>query len=216
MPYFYYIKYNNMEIANQTIGIIGSGNIAQAFAGHVAKAGYTVTISNSRGIDSLAALVQQLGHNAKAGTIQEAAQADLVLIAVPFDKIPEAVAALPDWNGRIVIDPSNAIVFPEFKPADLGGKTSSEIIAQHLPGARVVKAFNTLDAAILAADPRVAGGNRVLFLSGDDKAAKADVKQLMTSIGFTGIDLGKLVEGGRMQEFGGPLPTINLIRLPMK
>jgi predicted dinucleotide-binding enzyme len=203
-----------MSLQNKTIGIIGAGNIAQAFAGHVAKAGYAVTISNSKGPDSLAELVKQLGNNAKAGTVPEAAKADIVLIAVPFDKIPGAVAELPAWAGRIVIDPSNAIVFPEFKPADLGGKTSSEVIASFLPGARVVKAFNTLDAAILAADPGVAGGNRVLFFSGDDTTAKAEVKELIKTIGFAGVDLGGLIEGGRMQQFGGPLPTINLVKLP--
>ncbi|GAB3023223.1 NADPH-dependent F420 reductase [Spirosoma pulveris] len=198
----------------KTIGIIGAGNIGKAFAGHVAKAGYPVIISNSRGPESLAGLVATLGSDAKAGTVAEAAQASIVLLALPWTHLAEGLANLPDWEGRIVIDATNFIVFPEFKPADLGDKTSSEVVAGYVPGARVVKAFNTLDAAILAADPQVAGGQRVIFMSGDDADAKATVKQLIEAIGFAAIDLGGLVAGGRFQQFGGPLPTHNLIKLP--
>ncbi|AKD54110.1 NADPH-dependent F420 reductase [Spirosoma radiotolerans] len=197
-----------------SIGIIGAGNIAQGFARHVAKAGYPVMISNSRGPESLADLVTSLGNDIKAGTVTDAAQADIVLLALPWQHLSEGLAGLPAWNGRIVIDATNFIVFPEFKPADLGDRTSSEVVAELVPGARLVKAFNTLDAAVLAADPHQAGGQRVLFFSGDDKEAKETVSQLIKAIGFAGIDLGGLVTGGKLQQFGGPLPTHNLIKLP--
>jgi predicted dinucleotide-binding enzyme len=196
-----------------TIGIIGAGNIAQGFARHAAKAGYPVIISNSRGPESLAELVLSLGEGIQAGTVEQAAQAPIVLLALPWTHLSEGLTKLPAWNGRIVIDATNFIVFPEFTPADLGDRTSSEVVAELVPGARVVKAFNTLDAAILASDPQVAGGRRVLFFSGDDKAANETVGQLIKAMGFAGIDLGGLVAGGRLQQFGGPLPTHNLIKL---
>lgn len=198
----------------KTIGIIGAGNIGQAFAGHVAKAGYQAIISNSRGPESLTGLAATLGSGVKAGTVAEAAQAPIVLLALPWKHLSEGLSELPAWEGRVVIDATNFIVFPEFKPADLGDKTSSEVVADYVPGARVVKAFNTLDSAILAADPQVAGGQRVIFLSGDDADAKADVKQLVKAMGFAPIDLGGLVAGGKLQQFGGPLVTQNLIKMP--
>lgn len=196
------------------IGILGAGNIAQGFARHVARAGYPVILSNSRGPESLADVVATLGNGVRAGTVHEAAQAPIVLLALPWMHLTDALANLPAWEGRIVIDATNFILFPAFVPADLGDKTSSEVVAELLPGARVVKAFNTLDAAILAADPQEAGGNRVIFMSGDDEEAKADVRRLIQAMGFASLDLGSLIAGGKLQQFGGPLPTHNLIELP--
>jgi hypothetical protein len=130
-----------------------------------------------------------------------------VAIAVPWTDVPTAVDGLR-WDGQTVIDATNAW------NADLGGRTSSEIVADLVPGARVVKAANTLGANLLGADPHEAGGRRVIFLSGDDPEAKAAVTDLFDAAGFFPIDLGGLVTGGRMQQLGGPLPTHNLVRLP--
>ncbi len=116
-------------------------------------------------------------------------------------------------KGKVVIDPTNAIAFPHFKPIDLGDKTSSEVISELLPGARLVKAFNTLPAAVLAANPEEANGRRVAFVSGNDKQAKATVKQIISRLRFAAIDLGKLETGGKLQQFGGPLPALNLVRV---
>lgn len=196
------------------IGIIGTGGIGQALAGHIAKAGYEIVVSNSRGPESLAALVSELGPRARAGTRQEAAQADVVVLAVPWIQVPGALSNLLPWNGRILIDATNPIIEPDFQVADLGGRTSSEIVASLAPGARVVKTANTLLRAVLAADPNVAGGHRVLFMSGDDADAKRQVDAILVKIGFATIDLGGLVSGGQLQQFpGGPLPTLNLIKL---
>lgn len=196
------------------IGIIGAGGIGQAFATHVAKAGYEVIISNSRGPESLAEVVSQLGPRAKAGTRQEAARADVVVLAVQWQQWRAALSDLPPWNGRILIDVTNAAVMPGFRPADLHGSTSSEVVASLAPGARVVKVANTLPRAVLAADPQQAGGHRVLFMSGDDAAAKAEVSGILERAGFATIDLGGLASGGRLQQFpGGPLPNQNLIKL---
>lgn len=113
------------------------------------------------------------------------------------------------WNGQIVLDATN-----DFDGSDLNERTSSEVVVELLPGARVVKVANTLGAPILAADPHVSGGQRVIFLSGDDADAKSEVVQLFEDACFFAVDLGELVAGGRMQQIGGPLAGLNLIRLP--
>lgn len=197
-----------------SIGIIGSGAIGTAFARTLARAGIEATISNSRGPDSLQELARELGPAIKAGTREEAARADIVFVAVNWTKLPAALVGLPAWSGRIVIDANNPIEAPLFKPVDLKGRLSSEVFADFVPGARVVKAFNHLRAEVLASDPRSDGGKRVLFYSGDDRAAKAEVAALIERLGFVGIDLGLLAVGGRLAQFpGGPLPNQNLVKV---
>ena len=197
-----------------TIGIIGSGAIGTAFAQTLSRAGVEATVSNSRGPESLKDLVRELGPSIKAGSREEAARADIVFVAVNWTKLPAAMAGLPDWKGRIVIDANNPIEAPLFKPADLGGRVSSAVFANLVPGARVVKAFNHLRAQLLAADPGSDGGQRVLFFSGDDTAAKAEIAALIERLGFAGIDLGSLEVGGKLAQFpGGPLPNQNLVKI---
>src|SRR6267154_1259944 len=197
-----------------TIGIIGSGAIGTAFAGMLARAGIEATISNSRGPDSLKELVRELGPTIKAGHREEAAHAAIVFVAVNWTRLPAALPGLPAWGGRIVIDANNPIEAPLFKPVDLQGRVSSEVFADLVPGARVVKAFNHLRAEVLANNPKADGGQRVLFYSGNDTAAKAEVAALIERIGFAGIDLGSLAVGGKLAQFpGGPLPNQNLVRV---
>jgi len=197
-----------------TIGIIGSGAIGTAFARTLSRAGVEATISNSRGPESLKDLVRELGPSIKAGTREDAARADIVFVAVNWTKLKAAMANLPDWKGRIVIDANNPIEAPLFKPADLGDCVSSVVFADLVPGARVVKAFNHLRADLLATDPSADGGRRVLFYSGDDTAAKGEIAALIERLGFAGIDLGSLEVGGRLAQFpGGPLPNTNLIKI---
>jgi 8-hydroxy-5-deazaflavin:NADPH oxidoreductase len=197
-----------------TIGIIGSGAIGTAFARTLARSGIEATISNSRGPDSLIELARELGPSIHAGTREVAARADIVFVAVNWTKLPAALAGLPEWSGRILIDANNPIEAPLFKPVDLNGRASSEVVAGLAPGARVVKAFNHLRAQVLAGDPRSDGGRRVLFYSGNDSAAKAKVAALIEQIGFVGIDLGSLDVGGRLAQFpGGPLPNQNLVKV---
>lgn len=196
-----------------TIGIIGSGNIGSAFARTLARAGVEATIANSRGPDSLEDLVREFGPSITAGTRADAASADIVLVAVNWAKLSVALADLPAWNGRIVVDANNPIEAPLFKPVDLNGRASSEVFADLVPGAKVVKAFNHLQAPVLAGDPRAEGGKRVLFYSGDDAHAKAEVGALIDRLGFFGIDLGSLAVGARLVQFpGGPLPVHNLVK----
>jgi predicted dinucleotide-binding enzyme len=197
-----------MEAANRNrVGIIGAGRLGQAMACTAQRAGRPVVIANSRGPDSLTSVVSALGDGVSAATVQQAAAAGIVVIAVPWPRVQEALEGL-EWRGRIVLDATN-----DFEPSDLNGRTSSEVVADLVRGARVVKAANTLAAAVLGSDPHEAGGQRVIFLSGDDLDAKAEVISLFDGAGFFTIDLGALITGGAMQQPGAPLAGVNLIRL---
>jgi hypothetical protein len=192
----------------ENVGIIGAGRIGKIMAQIASRAGRRVVISNSRGPESLASVVEELGDRVSAGTVEEAAAADIVVLAVMWPDVPKAVTGL-DWEGRILIDPTN-----DFDPSDLNGRTSSEIVADLVIPARVVKTANILEAGLLASDPHEAGGQRVMPLSGDDADAKSAVRALLEAAGFFVVDLGGLREGGQMQQFGGPLAGLNLIHLP--
>jgi 8-hydroxy-5-deazaflavin:NADPH oxidoreductase len=189
------------------VGIIGAGRIGQAMARTAVRAGRSVTIANSRGPESLASVVSALGEGVSAGTADEAASAGIVVIAVPWDRVPQAVQGL-NWNSQVVIDATN-----DWAADDLEGRTSSELVADLVAGARLVKAANTLGADVLASDPHEAGGQRVIFISGDDADAKATVLALFQDAGFAAIDLGDLATGGAMQQIHHPLAGLNLIRV---
>jgi hypothetical protein len=192
----------------KSVGIIGAGRIGQVMAQIARRAGRQVVIANSHGPESLAGVVQGLGDGVSAGTVRDATAAEIVVLAVMWPDVPQAIAGL-EWEGRILIDPTN-----DFDPSDLDGRTSSEIVAELVAPARVVKAGNTFAADVLGADPHQAGGQRVIFLSGDDGQAKSEVGGLFEDAGFFILDLGGLREGGRMQQFRAPLAGHNLVRLP--
>jgi len=197
------------------IGVIGVGAIGSALVGHLARAGHDLLLANRRGPGALAELLRSAGPRASAVSRDEAASAELVILAVPWEQVPGALAGLPSWNGRILIDATNPVLQPGFRLAELGGRASTEVVASLAPGARVVKAGNTLLAAVLASNPRQAGGNRVLFLCGDDAEGKTVATRLFAELGFATVDLGTLAAGARLQQFpGGPLPTLNLVKLP--
>jgi predicted dinucleotide-binding enzyme len=189
------------------VGIIGAGRLGQAMARTALRAGKSVVIANSRGPESLASVVSALGEAVSAGTVGEAATAGIVVVAVPWDRVPESLQGLT-WNGQIVIDATN-----DWAADDLQGRTSSELVADLVAGARVVKAANTLGAEVLGSDPHEAGGRRVIFISGDDADAKAEVVALFQDAGFAAIDLGDLATGGAMQQIHHPLAGVNLLRL---
>jgi predicted dinucleotide-binding enzyme len=190
-----------------SVGIIGAGRLGQAMARTARRAGRRVVIANSRGPESLTSVVSTLGEGVSAVMAGEAAAAGIVVIAVPWDRVPDAVRGL-EWNGQIVVDATN-----DWAADDLQGRTSSELVADLVAGARVVKAANTLGAEVLGSDPQEAGGRRVIFISGDDADAKADVVALFQDAGFAPIDLGNLATGGAMQQIHHPLAGLNLIRL---
>jgi 8-hydroxy-5-deazaflavin:NADPH oxidoreductase len=187
------------------IGIIGSGHIGGALARHFIAAGHEVAISNSRGPASLESLAQSLGPRASAMTVDQAVRfGEVVALAAPW-RSPEALPSAELVRGKIVIDAMNPYS-AEGEVMDLGDVTSSEETQRRLPGARLVKAFNTMYYHTLATEARPPGpGRLVLFVAGDDPDAKRVVSGLIEEIGFSAVDTGSLREGGRKQQPGSPL-----------
>jgi hypothetical protein len=195
-----------------SVAIIGTGKIGSALATRFHAAGVTAVVANSRGPASLVEFTARFEGSIRAVDVEEALQSDIVILAMHFDSVSSAVGKSREWAGRIVVDATNAINFPDFTPRDLKGKLSTEVISELVPGARVVKAFNTLVAPILAAEPKTEAGRRVLFLSGDEAVANQEVANLIDRLGFYPIDLGALRAGAPMQQFSGPLAKMNLLK----
>lgn len=189
------------------IGIIGAGNIGATAARLFTRAGHDVAISNSRGPASLQSLIEEIGSRARALDVDAAARfGDVVLLAVPWRK-PEALPSPPAVAGKIVIDAMNPYA-ANGGMEELGRLTSSEHTSRRLPGARLVKAFNTIWFKHLAANGRKdlpVSERHAIFVSGDDDEAKQVVMKLIEDIGFGPVDLGSLAEGGRRQEPGTPI-----------
>ena len=189
------------------IGTIGAGAFAQAFAKRALKAGHKIKLSNSRGPDSLREIVNQLGPGAMAATREEAAACEMVLLAVPWDNVPETLAGLPKWKNQILIDGTNPFhgKAENFTPVNVGNLSTSQLVAALAPGARVVKALNHMIVPNLEADPVVNGARRVAFVSADNDEAKERVEGLLEQLGYAVVDLGNLRDGGLIQQAGGPL-----------
>jgi predicted dinucleotide-binding enzyme len=197
-----------------TVGFVGAGTVAQAIARHAVEAGHTIILSNRRGPESLGELVRDLGPNASAGTVVDAARADIVILAVQWDSVADVARSVSDWNGRIVVDVTNQWASTDpLVPADLGDQTGSQRNAELLSGARLVKAFNTLYGGITAQNPRHAEGRLIAFLAGDDAEAKATVAEFIDSLGFAPVDLGALSTGRLMQVGDGPLTGLIALKL---
>lgn len=192
------------------IGFIGAGPVAQTIAKHALSVGHQVVLGNSRGPESLAALVTELGAGAAAATVKEAAKQDLVVLATKWWNVQAALFSVGNWKGRILVDTTNRVASVEpLALGDITGRTSSEIVADLAPGAKVVKAFNTVPMSWISefgpSKPKTA-----LFVSGDDEDAKKVVRDLIEEMGFYSLDLGSLAIGGRLQQTGGPLVGIDL------
>ena len=185
-----------------TIGLIGAGHIGSQLARAAIAHGHDVVVSNSRGPETLADLVSELGASARAGTPAEAAEAaDIAVVTTPVHAIGSVPAA--PLAGKPVIDTNNYYAQRDGDIAELqdGSLTSSELLQRHLPGARVVKAFNHIQAAAITAEAQEAGtpDRRALAVATDDEAAKAAVTAFIDEIGFDVVDLGALAEGWRVQ-----------------
>ena len=192
------------------IGFIGAGVVTQTISKHVLPFGHRVLLSNTRGPDSLASVVKGLGTGAEAGTPQQAAEQDIVVLAVNWPSVQAALFSVTDWKGRILVDATNRVAgYNPLTLGDISGRTSTEIVADLAPGAKVVKVFNSVPMSWISnfssSKPRTA-----LFLSGDDNEAKKPLNDLIEQVGFSCVDLGPLAIGGRLQQLGGPLAGINL------
>ena len=195
-----------------TVGAIGAGTVAQTIARLALAAGHKVIFSNSHGPESLTELVGQLGANAAAGTVAEAARADIVILAVGWDQVPAALQGQADWAGRIVIDATNQW-HHDRSEADLGDQTGSEYIATLTTGALIVKAFNTVYMSVVAKSAHRSDGRLVIFLAGDDTDAKATVSTFIDSLELAPVDLGDLRQGGRLMQVGGPLSGLHVVKI---
>ena len=197
------------------VGFIGAGTVTATIGRHLINAGRTIVVSNSRGPETLGKLVAELGPGASAGTKQQAAECDIVILATNWVNVPEALKGI-DWHGRILVDATNA--HADAKPdlslsgvtrsrAALKGRISGEIVAEMAVGARLVKSINNMPMAWIQ-DFSPNKPRTVLFTSGDDVEAKQRVIELINSTGLVAIDLGPLRTGGAMQEIGAPLSAI--------
>jgi 8-hydroxy-5-deazaflavin:NADPH oxidoreductase len=198
------------------VGFIGAGTVTGTFGRHLIAAGHTVVVSNSKGPETLAKFVADLGPGAIAGTKQQAAECDVVILATHWVSVADALKGI-DWRGRILIDATNA----HLEPVDISlagvtrsrtalkGRTSSEIVAEMAVGARLVKSISNIPMAWIQ-DFSPNKPRTVIFTSGDDTEAKKLVIELINSVGFVAIDLGSLATGGAMHEVGAPLSGLDL------
>ena len=199
------------------VGFIGAGNVTRTFGRHLINAGHTIVVSNSRGPETLDDFVAELGPGAIAGTKQQAADCDVVVLAAHWVKVPEALKGI-DWRGRILIDATNAHMGPvpdislagvTRSRAALKGRTSSEMVAEMAAGARLVKSISNMPMAWIQ-DFSPNKPRTVIFTSGDDAEAKKLVIELINNTGLVAIDLGSLAVGGAMHEVGAPLSGLDL------
>ena len=173
--------------------IIGFGNIGQALAKAFARNGIEVSVATTRDPESFASAAAAIGPTIIPKKLAEALKADIIFLAVRFESHPEVAKALSTWQGKIIVDVTNA---RSVSPEELGGQPSSKFVAQAFTGGRLVKGFNHLPAGVLDQGPAAHGGRRVVFLASDDAAAAAEIGSLAEKLGFAPIELGGLSEGG--------------------
>jgi predicted dinucleotide-binding enzyme len=180
--------------------IIGFGKIGQALAKAFARNGIDVSVATTRDPASFAADAAAIGPTIIPKTLADAVKADTIFLAVRFESHPDVAKALPTWQGKTIVDVTNAYGVP---PDELGGQPSSRFVAQAFTGARLVKGFNHLGAGVLGQDPAVHGGRRVVFLASDDDAATTEIGALAEKLGFAPVKLGGFSEGGLLVQARG-------------
>jgi len=180
--------------------IIGFGKIGHALANAFAQRGIEVSVATRRDPQNFASAAAAIGPEIIPTTLAEAVKANIIFLAVRFESHPDVAKALPNWKGKTIVDVTNAYGVP---PEKLGGQPSSKVVAQAFTGARLVKGFNHLVAAVLDQDPAVHGGKRVVFLASDDDAAADEIGALAETLGFAPINLGGLSEGGLLVQARG-------------
>jgi len=180
--------------------IIGFGEIGQTLARAFVRSGIDVSVATTRDPESFASTAAAIGPGVTPKTLAEAVKADIIFLAVRFQSHPEVAKALPNWQGKIIVDVTNAYGVSD---EELGGQPSAKVIAQAFAGGRLVKGFNHLVAAVLDQDPAVHGGKRVVFLTSDDDAAAEEIAALAGNLGFAPIKLGGFSEGGLLVQAHG-------------
>jgi predicted dinucleotide-binding enzyme len=180
--------------------IIGFGNIGQALAKAFARSGIEVSVATTREPQSFASAAAVIGPGIIPKTLEQAIEADIIFLAVRYESHQEVAKALPSWKDKIIVDVTNAYGVP---PEALGDQPSSRVVAQAFTGARLVRGFNHLVAAVLEQDPAVQGGRRVVFLASDDDGAAVEIAALAETLGYSPIKLGGLSEGGLLVQARG-------------
>ena len=196
--------------------IVGSGVVGKTLAGIFARANTDVLIANPRGPESLAEIAAELGPHVIPAAVDQALDADIIFFAVGFLHFKEVAAKRPDWTGKIVIDVTNAFMLPaDIQESELHGRLSSEVNAERLLGAKLVKALNQVPMRVLIGPLPDSTGRRVVFVASDHEDASAQVAQLAELLGFAPIQVGKIAEGGRLIQAREALVLQNLIKYPM-
>ncbi|MGC2835704.1 MAG: NADPH-dependent F420 reductase [Methylocella sp.] len=180
--------------------IIGFGKIGHAVAKAFVRKGIEVSVATTRDPRSFASDAAAIGPEIIPKTLAEAVKADIIFLAVRFEAHPDVAKALPTWQQKTIVDVTNAYGVPA---EELGGQPSSKFVAQAFTGAKLVKGFNHLVAAVLDQDPAVHGGKRVVFLASDDDSAADLISALAENLGFAPIKLGGLSEGGLLVQARG-------------
>jgi len=176
-----------------TYAIIGFGEIGQTLASAFTRKGIDVSVATTRDPKSIAAAAAAIGPGVRPKTLAEAVEADVIFLAVRFQQHADVAKALPDWQGKVIVDVTNAYGVSD---EELGGQPSARVVAQAFAGGRLVKGFNHLVASVLDQDPAVHGGKRVVFLASDDDGAAEQIATLAGKLGFAPIQLGGLSDGG--------------------
>ncbi|WP_179416125.1 NADPH-dependent F420 reductase [Mucilaginibacter sp. E4BP6] len=191
---------NSANNKAKSYAIIGFGKIGQALAKAFARKGIEVSVATTRDPENFAAEAAAIGNGIIPATLADAAKAGVIFLAVRFESHPDVAKALPNWQGKIIVDVTNAYGVP---PEKLGGLPSAKFVAQAFTGGKLVKGFNHLGAAILDQEPAVNGGRRVVFLASDDEGATAEIAVLAEELGFAPVKLGRLSEGGLLVQAHG-------------
>jgi predicted dinucleotide-binding enzyme len=180
--------------------IIGFGKIGQALARAFARKNIEVSVATTRKPESFAPAAAAIGPEIIPTTLAEAVKADIIFLAVRFASHPDVAKVLPTWQGKTIVDVTNAYGVPA---EQMEGLPSAQFVAQAFTGGKLVKGFNHLGAAILDQDPAVHGGKRVVFLASDDEGAATEISALAEKLGFAPIQLGGLSEGGLLVQARG-------------
>ncbi|MGZ3763595.1 MAG: NADPH-dependent F420 reductase [Mucilaginibacter sp.] len=191
---------SNSKNKAASYAIIGFGKIGQALARAFARNGIEVSVATTRDPKSFASDAAAIGPGIIPTTLAEAAKADVIFLAVRFESHPDVAKALPTWQGKTIVDVTNAYGVPAEK---MGGQPSASFVALSFTGGKLVKGFNHLGAAILGQDPAVHGGRRVVFLASDDEDALTEIGALAENLGFAPVKLGGLSEGGLLVQAHG-------------
>jgi 8-hydroxy-5-deazaflavin:NADPH oxidoreductase len=183
--------------------IIGSGKVGTALARLFALKNIEVAVANSRGPETLVSLRKELGASVVPQSIQQACEAEIIFLAVPYAAHKDVAGQFKQWNDKIVVDATNAF---RVAPEDLRGRLSSEIVSEAFTGARIVKAFNHLPAAQLGANPALEGQRQAVFVSSNDADASSTIAAVATQLGFAPIELGRFDQGGTLLHVVGGKP----------